>query len=105
MTIDYATYYVERCKEASMDQGIDVLIQELDKLGIHATSEQTGGFTMCAYIPLSDDQYIYANSYSAGLYGKEDFIKDIYLNDDQEDRQLRVADLARAINEWIKENK
>jgi hypothetical protein len=104
MTNDYATYYVERCKEASMDQGIDLLIQELDKLGIEATSEQTGGFTMCAYIELSNERYIYANSYSAGLYGIDDFIKDIYLNDDQEDRLLRVTDLARAINEWIKEN-
>jgi len=98
--IDYGTYYQERCASASMDQGIDELVKELSLLGISSTSEQTGGFTMCAYVELKDDRYIYANPYGAGLYDGEDgFIKDIYLID-----VIDVKDVARAITQWIKEN-
>jgi hypothetical protein len=98
--IDYGTYYQERCANASMDQGIDELVKELSLLGISSTSEQTGGFTMCAYVELKDDRYIYANPYGAGLYNGEDgFIKDIYLIDVKD-----VKDVARAITQWIKEN-
>jgi hypothetical protein len=83
-----------------MDQGIDELVKELSLLGISSTSEQTGGFTMCAYVELKDDRYIYANPYGAGLYNGEDgFIKDIYLIDVKD-----VKDVARAITQWIKEN-
>lgn len=103
--IDYATYYSKRCEEASKNQGIDVLVEELNKLGIEATSEQTGGFTMCAYIELSDDKYIYANSYGAGLYDEEDFIKDIYLNESEGDDLARTLDVAQGVAKWIQENK
>jgi hypothetical protein len=72
-TFDYAT----ACKEASKAQGIDDLISALSDAGIHATSEQTGGFTMCAYIPVSDSFYIYANLYGASEYDADDYIQEI----------------------------
>ena len=103
--IDYATYYSNRCEEASADQGINALIEELNALGIEATSQQTGGFTMCAYIELSNDKYIYANTYGAGVYGEEDFELDIYQNDTDADDALRTLKVARAVAEWIQENK
>jgi hypothetical protein len=96
----FATYYAERVKNASEEQGIDALIIALKEQGINATSEQTGGFTMCAYIELSKDLYIYANSYGAGLYGKEDFIKDICQFDERNHEQV-----AQFLAKWIKENK
>ena len=96
----FATYYAERVKSASQEQGIDDLIIALQKEGISATSEQTGGFTMCAYIELSKDLYIYANSYGAGLYGKEDFIKDICQFDERSHEQV-----AQLVAKWIEENK
>lgn len=103
--IDYATYYSKRCEEASADQGIDALIEELNALGIEASSEQTGGFTMCAYIELPKNKYIYANTYGAGIYDEEDFIEDIYQNDTDADDALRTLKVARAVAEWIQENK
>lgn len=97
--------YAKRCEEASADQGINALIEELNALGIEATSQQTGGFTMCAYIELSNDKYIYANTYGAGVYGEEDFELDIYQNDNDTDDALRTLKVARAVAEWIQENK
>jgi hypothetical protein len=100
---DFGTYYQKRCEEASADQGIDLLVKELALLGISSKSEQTGGFTMCAYIVLKNDRYIYANSYGAGLYG-DDFIEDIYLNEAEGNEEARTKDVARGIAKWIKEN-
>jgi hypothetical protein len=103
--IDYATYYSQRCEEASKNQGIDLLVEELNKLGIEATSEQTGGFTMCAYIELTGNKYIYANTYGAGIYDEEDFIEDIYLNESEGDDLARTLDVAQGVAKWIQENK
>jgi hypothetical protein len=101
---DFGIYYEERCASASEDQGIDLLVKELASLGISSESAQTGGFTMCAYIVLKGDRYIYANSYGAGIYDEEDFIKDIYLNESEGDDLARTKDVARGIAQWIKEN-
>ena len=101
---DFGTYYQKRCEEASQDQGIDLLVKELALLGVSSESAQTGGFTMCAYIVLKNDRYIYANSYGAGLYG-EDFIEDIYLNESEGDDLARTKDVARGVAQWMKENK
>ena len=78
--------YEQRCAEASREQGIDDLISELGKHDIKATSEQTGGFTMCACVSLPNGEFIYANPYGAGLYTDEDYIRDII--------QLDEADIA-----------
>jgi hypothetical protein len=102
---DFGTYYQERCKSASEDQGITALVSELKALEIEAEEAQTGGFTMCAYIVLKGDRYIYANSYGAGLYDEEDFIEDIYLNESEGDEIARIKDVARGVAQWIKENK
>jgi hypothetical protein len=103
--IDYATYYEKRCEEASQDQGIDSLVKELKALGIDAEIAQTGGFTMCAYIEINKDRYIYANSYGAGIYDEEGFIEDIYLNETETDELARTKEVAKALTNWIKENK
>ena len=97
---DFASYYLERITEASKEQGIDDLIEELAKHGIKATSEQTGGFTMCAYFKLKGDRYIYANPYGAGVYDSEDGFKhDIIQLDDP-----NIQEVAKAIADWIKSN-
>lgn len=101
---DFGTYYQKRFEEASADQGIDLLVKELALLGVSSESAQTGGFTMCAYIVLKGDRYIYANSYGAGIYDEEDFIEDIYLNESEEDEEARIKDVARGVARWIKEN-
>ena len=102
---DFGIYYEDRCEQASKDQGISALVDELNKLGIESTSAQTGGFTMCAYIELPDNKYIYANTYGAGLYGEDDFIKDIYLNESEGDDLSRTVDVAKGLANWLKENK
>ena len=102
---DFGIYYQERCKSASEDQGITALVSELKALEIEAEEAQTGGFTMCAYIVLKGDRYIYANSYGAGLYDGEDgHIEDIYLNEAEGDDQARTKDVARGVAQWMKEN-
>lgn len=92
--------YDERCQEASKRQGIDSLIEELDSLGIKATSEQTGGFTMCAYIELEGGKYIYANAYGAGVYDEDDYETDIIQLD-----EISTRKVAEVIATYLKENK
>ena len=99
---DFATYYLERTTLASKEQGIDDLVIALEKQGIKATSEQTGGFTMCAYIELKDDKYIYANTYGAGVYNEEGHEQDIYYNESEEDQQARAEDVAKGVANWLK---
>lgn len=89
--------YNERCAIASREQGIDDLLLELRKHDITATSEQTGGFTMCAYIALPSGEYIYANPYGAGLYGEEDYIRDIIQLDEAD-----IAAVASSIAQFTK---
>jgi hypothetical protein len=99
---DFATYYLERTTSASKEQGIDDLVIALEKQGIKATSEQTGGFTMCAFIKLKGGKYIYANTYGAGLYDEEGYGEDIYNNESEEDQQARAEDVAKGVANWLK---
>jgi hypothetical protein len=100
MNEDFANYYLERTISASKEQGIDDLILALEKHGITATSEQTGGFTMCAYFKLKGDNYIYANTTGAGIYDGEDGFKYDIIQLDDPDIEL----VAKSIAEWIKVN-
>lgn len=93
--------YIEKCESASKEQGIDSLVKELASLGIPSTSAQTGGFTMCAHIVLKDNQYIFANSYGASLYGEDDFIETIYQNESEGNEEARIQDVARGVAQWI----
>ena len=99
MNNDFATYYAERTASASKEQGIDDLVLELEKHGIKATSEQTGGFTICAYFELKGDRYIYANTYGAGVYDE-----DSYENSIIELNEPNVPQVAQAVADWIKAN-
>jgi hypothetical protein len=97
---DFATYYQERTILASKEQGIDELVLELEKHGIKATSEQTGGFTMCAYFELKGDRYIYANTWGAGVYdGDDGFISSIIELDEP-----NTQEVAQVVADWIKAN-
>jgi hypothetical protein len=92
--------YEERCTSASKEQGIDKIVNALSGLGIKATSEQTGGFTMCAYVELSGGKYIYANPYGAGVYDEDDFLADI----EQKDDPMTPETIAQAIKNYIDKN-
>lgn len=107
MSTDYfAEYYLERTTLASKEQGIDDLVKALKKQGVKATSEQTGGFTMCAYIELKGDKYIYANSFGASVYSKKDEEHEQYLyyNYKEENQKARIKKIAQVIAKWIKDN-
>lgn len=89
--------YQTRCEEASKAQGIDPIIEELRQFGIPAESHQTGGFTMCAYVRLDNDEYIYATPYGASLYGIDDYISDVV----QYDEEQKPETIAQAIANYI----
>ena len=95
---EFARAYALRCKEASKEQGIDQLVADLKEEDITATSEQTGGFTMCAYVQLSDNRYIYANAYGASVYDAEGYESDIIQLDEADSKQV-----ATAVTRYIKE--
>jgi hypothetical protein len=95
---EFARAYALRCKEASKEQGIDQLVADLKEEDITATSEQTGGFTMCAYVQLSDNRYIYANAYGASVYDAEGYESDIIQLDEADSKQVATA-VARYIKE------
>ena len=65
---DFGTYYKTRCEEASKNQGIDALVEELALLGVSSESAQTGGFTMCVYVKTGEESYIYANAEGFSFY-------------------------------------
>lgn len=90
--------YNEICAIASKEQGIDSLIEELEARGVKATSHQTGGFTMCAYIELKGGKYIYANPFGAGLYNEETFESDIIQLDEE-----NTGKVAEALVNYLKE--
>lgn len=96
---EFARAYALRCKEASKEQGIDQLVADLKEEDITATSEQTGGFTMCAYVQLSDNRYIYANAYGASVYDAEGYESDIIQLDEADSKQVAIA-----VARYIKEN-
>lgn len=98
---EFARAYALRCKEASKEQGIDQLVADLKEEDITATSEQTGGFTMCAYVQLSDNRYIYANAYGASVYDAEGYESDIIQLDEADSKQVATA-IARYIKREAK---
>lgn len=98
---EFARAYALRCKEASKEQGIDQLVADLKEEDITATSEQTGGFTMCAYVQLSDNRYIYANAYGASIYDAEGYESDIIQLDEADSKQVATA-VARYIKREAK---
>ena len=98
---EFARAYALRCKEASKEQGIDQIVADLKEEEITATSEQTGGFTMCAYIQLSDNRYIYANAYGASVYDAEGYESDIIQLDEADSKQVATA-VARYIKREAK---
>jgi len=105
--IEYKTGNCYRCQcaDASERQGINALVIALGKIGISATVEQTGGFTMCALIDLDDGFYIYAGKDGADLYDQEGFDGNIIVLDDEE---ASVEKVAQEVQKWInnrKENK
>lgn len=85
--------YEERVKKATKEQKIDLLVDELSKVGIKSESAQTGGFTMCAYIELLDGKYIYANLYGASLYNSDDYEDDIKQYDDEQLPEIIAGDI------------
>lgn len=90
--------YAERCEQASKAQRIDEIVSALKELGIHATSEQTGGFTMCAYIELPQDHYIYANTYGASEYDENDYFGDIVQYDEPQEAKIIAQEIFTFIN-------
>ena len=92
--------YLERCDRAAEDQGVSQLVSAINAAGISATVIQSGGFTMVAYVELSDDKYIYANPYGASIYNydDDDYIADIVQFNDQQD----PAVIAAAISDYLK---
>lgn len=63
-----------RCQEASAseEQGTTQIAQALRDLGIEADVHQTGGFTMCVYVPTGGDSYLYANDEGFEMYADAD---------------------------------
>lgn len=95
--------YDQKVKIATIEQGIDTLVNALDEAGIVATAEQTGGFTMCAYIQFAKDKYIYANLYGAGIYNADDFVEDLIQFDDEQDAKVIANAVANYVKkEWSK---
>ena len=94
-TIDYAT----ACKEASESQGITAIVKALSDLGIKAESAQTGGFTMCAYVELTQSRFIYANLFGASVYNDEDYLFDLFQYDDKQ----TAEHIAQGIHNYINE--
>lgn len=97
----YATYYQERCEQAAQDQGVTQLVEALNESGVSATIQQTGGFTMAAYIELSGERYIYANPYGAATYDSDGYGADILQFDTAQDPAIIV----KALQDYLLENK
>jgi hypothetical protein len=92
-----------QCADASERQGINSLVLAFGEVGIPASVEQTGGFTMCAYVDLGDGFYIYANPLGAGLYDEEGYVKDAVMNKDESDNPnpaLLAQDLKKWLDDW-----
>ena len=91
--MDYAT----ACDQASKEQGISAIVDALGALGIKASSAQTGGFTMCAYVELTAHRFIYANPFGVSIYSDEDYLSDISQHNERQDPAL----IAQEINNYI----
>lgn len=91
--------YESRERLASKEQGIDDIVSALALKGITATSEQTGGFCMCAYVVLKNSQHILANLYGASAYSDDEGYEHdiIQFNEPQ-----KAEVIAQAIANYIK---
>jgi hypothetical protein len=87
-----------QCAEASERQGINAIVQDLGKFGISASVEQTGGFTMCAYVVLTATRYIFANRYGASVYSGDNYICDVSQYDDEQPAWRIAKDVHNYIN-------
>lgn len=96
--MDFADYYQKRCEVATKEQGIDVLVKALEENGVKASAQQTGGFTMCAYVEIDSKNYIYANLYGAGIYDQEGFVKDLIQFDTEQGAEV----IAEAVANYAK---
>jgi len=94
----FGDYYTQRVNQASKDQGTDQICEALAEFGIKATSEQTGGFTMCAFVQLTKSRYIYANLTGAGIYDQDGFLKDLCQYDEIQTPQQIALDIHNYIN-------
>lgn len=90
--------YDQKVKVATVQQGIDVLVEALDEAGVFSTAEQTGGFCMCAYVEINDNHYIYANLYGASIYDGEGYDEDIIQFDEEQEPKV----IAQAIADYVK---
>ena len=53
---DFITFYLERTKSASEEQGTEAISEALTKAGIKNTVEQTGGFCMLVFVYSEDEK-------------------------------------------------
>ena len=90
--------YAKACQEASENQNITAIVNALSDFGIKATSEQTGGFTMCAYVQLTESRYIYANLYGASIYSSDDYLQDLVQYDEPQEARKIALDIYNYIN-------
>jgi hypothetical protein len=92
------TCQVAACSES---QGTTALASALMDLDIACDVHQTGGFTMCVYIKLEDDSYIYANAEGFSRYVSDsDDGENWYFGDDFEN--MSATQKAQQITEMIK---
>jgi hypothetical protein len=90
--------YQCQCALASEDQGVNSVVKALGDLGISATVEQTGGFTMCAYVQLTAHRYIYANPSGASVYDEEGYMSDICQFDEDQPAEKIAQEIHNFIN-------
>lgn len=77
---DFATYYLERTKSASEEQGTEAISEALTKAGIKNIVEQTGGFCMVVYV-YSKDKKKALTITATGIY----FDPDVAEGDNKQD--------------------
>ena len=90
--------YTCQCAAASESQGTSELARALQDLGIACTVEQTGGFTMCVFISLKLDHYIYANSYGASIYDADGHEKDLFVFNEPQDPASLAGKIAKYLD-------
>lgn len=90
--------YTCQCASASEAQGTSQIALALRDLGITATVEQTGGFTMCVYLPLKGDRYIYANPYGVSVYDADGHESDLAVFDDPQTPELIAGQIKKYVD-------
>ena len=90
--------YETRVILASKEQGVTDLVFSMLEKGIKAEIAQTGGFTMCAYVQLTETRYIYANLWGASVYSNENYLYDIIQFDEPQTAQKIALDIHNYLN-------